>query len=99
MASNAHAEERQHKKVIYIITNTLQLSLLYFFYITSLDTAKIYKLSVSCCKLECFLLLCSTTCTKLCCKNLVTEFSQVFILNSLNFVLLILNRKTFLKAR
>jgi len=43
--------------------------------------------------LDVFLFLHSTTCTKFCCKNLETEFSQhIIILNLLSFVLLILNR-------
>jgi len=89
MTSNAHAEESQSKKLtksstwynchdcissVSQYTGIVSKSL-----VCSQDTAKSSKFSVSYdTSLDVFLFR-STTCTKLCCKNLVTDFSQQMI--------------------
>jgi len=93
MTSNAHAEERQCKKLIqsstwynchYCISSVSQYTAkrhtISKCLVCSQDTAKSYKFSVSYdTSLDVFLFF-SNTCTKFCCKNLVTDFSQQMII-------------------
>ena len=87
MTSNAHAEERQYKKMIYHQHDIIVIIAFLLSHNTQQKDRKVlnvlcvhktqhkkFKFSVSYdTSLDVFLF-CSTTCTKLCCRNLVTTF-------------------------